>query len=134
MLYTNRGQFNNLNAFKDYELFENRMKSFTGKWDEKDITALRMARAGFYYIGPDRRVKCAFCFTTFEEWSDNSEEDPTVIHKKKVPRCKYIIKFDGKFLHKHIYEYYFVLWQNIINIYNKKTLHVYVYMFNIKNT
>ncbi|XP_060859652.1 death-associated inhibitor of apoptosis 1-like [Metopolophium dirhodum] len=71
----------------DLSIYENRLKTFAGEWILQFITPTQMAKAGFYYIGPQDRVRCMFCSLELDYWKHG--EDPVGEHKKRSPHCAF---------------------------------------------
>ncbi|ELT99768.1 hypothetical protein CAPTEDRAFT_49564, partial [Capitella teleta] len=66
----------------------NRMKTFETSWsDNFPVTATSLAKAGFYFIGPQDRVICAFCEGTIYNWI--SGDDPIQEHMRLFPSCSF---------------------------------------------
>uniref|UniRef100_A0A8D0CA55 RING-type E3 ubiquitin transferase n=1 Tax=Salvator merianae TaxID=96440 RepID=A0A8D0CA55_SALMN len=47
-----------------------------------------LAAAGFFFLGPDDRVKCFCCGGVLYDWL--AEDDPIAEHKKFFPTCRFI--------------------------------------------
>ena len=53
----------------DYKIESNRLASFKGNWSKGVcIQPIELAKAGFYYIGPKDRVRCAWCKNSLRNW------------------------------------------------------------------
>ena len=53
------------------------------------VTPEKLAKAGFFFVGPWDRVQCAFCYGKLEKWVLGDE--PAHEHKKHFgSRCKFI--------------------------------------------
>ncbi|XP_041360918.1 baculoviral IAP repeat-containing protein 2-like [Gigantopelta aegis] len=66
-------------------------QSFIG-WPGK-VSAVKLAIAGFRYLGPEDKVICDTCGLKLYNW-DGSEK-PTEVHKSNSPRCEFINKWFG---------------------------------------
>lgn len=67
------------------------LKTFNDcEWKLKFITPMQLAEAGFRYVGEPDRVICTHCSREFGHWKQG--DDPKVVHKKKSPRCPFIIQ------------------------------------------
>lgn len=53
-----------------------------------------LARAGFYYTGPDDRVKCFFCGNILGQWE--KDDDPWKEHAQWFPDCPFLVQCMGK--------------------------------------
>ena len=73
-----------------YKQRNERQNSFLGvSWSlELNATPERLVNAGFYYIGPHDRVKCAFCYRKPKRWQPH--ELPIVEHSKHFPECSFV--------------------------------------------
>lgn len=69
---------------EDFSLFKIRLESFHGSKHEQQVPAERLARAGFYLIGPSDRVRCFSCHKTVENWCTG---DRPVERHKEVSLC-----------------------------------------------
>ncbi|QWO71646.1 IAP3 [Orgyia pseudotsugata single capsid nuclopolyhedrovirus] len=61
-----------------------RVNTFT-RWPVSFLRPRRMAEAGFYYLGRDDEVRCAFCKIEMMRWAES--DDPAVEHKRWAPQC-----------------------------------------------
>jgi hypothetical protein len=50
-----------------------------------DISMIRLARAGFYYIGQSSETKCFSCGISYKDWT--SGDDPMTVHRRLSPSC-----------------------------------------------
>lgn len=48
-----------------------------------------LARAGFYYLGNEDVVKCAYCSGIIAQWEDH--DNPKTEHKKFFPNCPKVL-------------------------------------------
>ena len=62
-----------------------RLQTFTTWAECAPVDKHLVARAGFYYIGPGDRVRCAFCYNVLRMWEEG--DIPEREHKKYFPRC-----------------------------------------------
>lgn len=69
---------------EDFSLFESRLGSFRASKQVQQVPAERLARAGFYLIGPSDRVRCFSCHKTVENWYTG---DRPVERHKEVSLC-----------------------------------------------
>lgn len=73
-----------------YKQIEERRKSFIGvDWSSRLATTPdKLVKAGFYYIGPGDRVKCAFCYGVLKNWlpTDVAIDE----HVEKFPECTFV--------------------------------------------
>ncbi|XP_071981843.1 E3 ubiquitin-protein ligase XIAP [Engystomops pustulosus] len=70
-----------------------RLASFTNFPSTCPISAPALARAGFYYIGPEDRVECFSCKAIVEGWQHG--ETAIGKHRKINPNCKFINSFNS---------------------------------------
>ncbi|XP_034980047.1 baculoviral IAP repeat-containing protein 7 [Zootoca vivipara] len=82
------------NGFAQYSMrFEKRRLQTFQHWPESfPISPAALAAAGFFYIGPEDRVKCFCCGGVLFDWF--AEDDPKAEHKKFFPSCSFIQKKD----------------------------------------
>lgn len=73
---------------EDFSVFKIRLESFRGSKHMQHVPAERLARAGFYLIGPSDRVRCFSCHKTVENWCTGDR--PVERHKEVSPFCKFI--------------------------------------------
>ena len=68
-----------------------RLQSFVGYWDNNQaaVTAQACAAAGFYYIGPGDRVRCAFCINVLKLWDKG--DIPLDEHRSAFPDCPFMM-------------------------------------------
>ena len=52
------------------------------------VSAIALARVGFYYTGKCTECKCFSCGKVYKEWQDG--DDPYVIHQQISPNCPYM--------------------------------------------
>uniref|UniRef100_A0A803JT52 Uncharacterized protein n=1 Tax=Xenopus tropicalis TaxID=8364 RepID=A0A803JT52_XENTR len=52
-------------------------------------TPIKLAWAGFYYVGPKEKVRCFSCGGEMDEWW--SREDPLTEHHRRFPQCHFIL-------------------------------------------
>lgn len=69
---------------EDFSLIRSRLESFHGSSLVQQVPAERLARAGFYLIGPTDRVRCFSCHKTVENWCRG---DRPVERHKEVSLC-----------------------------------------------
>lgn len=66
----------------DFSLMNSRLDSFRGSNLAQQISAERLARAGFYFTGQADRVRCFSCRKTVENWCRG--DTPVERHKEVV--------------------------------------------------
>lgn len=76
-----------------FKEFEERLKSFKDVIWPTEIHAnpQNLSNAGFYYIGPIDRVKCAFCGGKLKKWLIN--DSPVEEHILHFPDCSFVKQF-----------------------------------------
>lgn len=72
---------------------EERLKTFE-KWPVTFLSAERLARNGFFYLGHGDEVRCAFCKVEMTRWSEN--DDPATEHQRWAPQCPFVRKLAGQ--------------------------------------
>ncbi|KAM4621656.1 E3 ubiquitin-protein ligase XIAP [Polymixia lowei] len=72
----------------DWSLMNSRLNSFRGSSLAQQVSAERLARAGFYFTGHADRVRCFSCRTTVENWCGG--DTPVERHKEVSPSCKFL--------------------------------------------
>ena len=78
------GQDSNLESdyFSDFSLMNSRLDSFRGSGLAQQVSAERLAQAGFYFTGEADRVRCFSCQQTVENW--HSGDRPVERHKEVI--------------------------------------------------
>ncbi|KAF7248595.1 Baculoviral IAP repeat-containing protein 7-B [Varanus komodoensis] len=67
---------------------ERRLQTFQ-RWPESAPVSPRdLAAAGFFFTGPDDRVKCFCCEGVLYDW--HAQDDPVAEHRKFFPTCPFI--------------------------------------------
>ena len=67
--------------------FKERLMSFSN-WPASDrVSPERLALSGFYYLGRNDEVRCAYCKVEIMKWQHG--DDPLNDHKKWAPQCKF---------------------------------------------
>lgn len=66
----------------DFSLFNSRLQSFRNSYLPQQVSAERLARAGFYFTGAADRVRCFSCKKTVENW--HTGDRPVERHKEVV--------------------------------------------------
>ena len=68
-----------------YKQLEERTKTFLGVGWSQELSAqpAKLAKAGFYYVGPADRVKCGYCGGKLKKWLP--EDSPIEEHVKHFP-------------------------------------------------
>lgn len=72
----------------DFSHLNSRLDSFHGSYLAQQVSAERLARAGFYFTGQADRVCCFSCHKTVENWC--SGDTPVERHKEASPACKFL--------------------------------------------
>ena len=67
---------------------EKRLKTFECWPDSAPVSPADLAAAGFYFLGPDDRVKCFCCGGVLYDWF--AEDDPMAEHGKFFPSCPFV--------------------------------------------
>uniref|UniRef100_A0A131XUQ0 Putative inhibitor of apoptosis protein 1 and 2 iap1 iap2 n=2 Tax=Ixodes ricinus TaxID=34613 RepID=A0A131XUQ0_IXORI len=65
-----------------------RLRTFA-RWPLDFLDPTELARAGFYYLQQDDRVRCAFCRGTIHNWERG--DDPLVEHGRHFPCCPFLL-------------------------------------------
>lgn len=76
-----------MNSDKMFSELE-RLRTFENNWTDIFVRAEIMAKTGFYYIGPEDRVKCYFCEVQICRWEVGDEE--ITEHLKWSPNCPFL--------------------------------------------
>lgn len=66
----------------DFSLMNSRLDSFRGSNLAQQVSAERLARAGFYFTGHADRVRCFSCQKTVENWCRG--DTPVERHKEVI--------------------------------------------------
>ncbi|XP_070769393.1 E3 ubiquitin-protein ligase XIAP [Enoplosus armatus] len=72
----------------DFSLMNSRLDSFRGSGLAQQVSAERLARAGFYFTGHADRVRCFSCQKTVENWCRG--DTPVERHKEVSPSCRFL--------------------------------------------
>ncbi|KAM9357281.1 E3 ubiquitin-protein ligase XIAP [Symphorus nematophorus] len=85
-----QGQDGNLETdhSDDFSLMNSRLDSFRGSSLAQQVSAERLARAGFYFTGHADRVRCFSCQRTVENWCRG--DTPVERHKEVSPSCRFL--------------------------------------------
>ncbi|XP_075054892.1 baculoviral IAP repeat-containing protein 2 [Mixophyes fleayi] len=81
-----------------------RLKTFLNWPTRIPVTPVKLAEAGFYYVGRNDDVKCFCCDGGLRCWE--SGDDPWVEHAKWFPRCDYLLQVRGQSFVQDIQEKY----------------------------
>jgi hypothetical protein len=73
-----------------YKDSDQRLASFRQRWTKITPTPEQLASAGFYYIGPDDRVRCFHCGGCLHNWEPT--DDPWHEHCQCFPGCPFGLK------------------------------------------
>ncbi|KPP70978.1 E3 ubiquitin-protein ligase XIAP-like [Scleropages formosus] len=74
--------------YSDWSGLETRLESFRHFPIVAQVSAERLARAGFYFTGEADRVRCFSCHQTVEGW--HRGDAPVDRHRHVSPTCKYL--------------------------------------------
>ncbi|KAK3601376.1 hypothetical protein CHS0354_037691 [Potamilus streckersoni] len=72
----------------DYQIMEQRIKSFTGWPLRLDQTPQQMAEAGFFYVGVQDYVRCFQCGGGLRNFEPG--DNPWIEHTRWYPQCAYV--------------------------------------------
>ncbi|XP_075999580.1 E3 ubiquitin-protein ligase XIAP [Genypterus blacodes] len=72
----------------DFSSMNSRLDSFYGSSLAQQVSAERLARAGFYFTGHADRVQCFSCHKTVDNWCRG--DTPVERHKEISPFCKFL--------------------------------------------
>lgn len=74
-----------------------RLRTFDENFSATFLNPLALAKAGFFYVGIDDQVQCAFCRGVVRDWEIN--DDPKEEHQRLFPTCAFILgKLDSKYI------------------------------------
>lgn len=87
---TTRNRRHSSPAPAKFKQLEERIKSYKDVVWPADfyVNSENLSSAGFYYIGPTDRVKCAFCGGKLKKWQIN--DSPLDEHIKHFPLCSFV--------------------------------------------
>lgn len=85
---THNGELESDNVAADWSVMKNRVNSFQRFPYSEDISAQRLARAGFYFTGEGDRVQCFSCSATVQNW--NRGDTPLERHQLASPDCRFL--------------------------------------------
>ncbi|KAM9413021.1 E3 ubiquitin-protein ligase XIAP-like [Salvelinus alpinus] len=72
----------------DWSMMDMRLDSFRGSLLAQQVSAERLARAGFYFTGQADKVRCFSCHKTVENWCGG--DAPAERHAEVSPTCKFL--------------------------------------------
>ncbi|CAN9514772.1 unnamed protein product [Ophioblennius macclurei] len=72
----------------DFSQTKNRLSSFRGSTVTQQVSAEKLAQAGFYFTGQADRVRCFSCRKTVENWFTG--DTPVERHKEVSPSCVFL--------------------------------------------
>jgi len=75
----------------DFDLLRHeaaRLTTFTNFPTNSPVTPAALAKAGFFYKGPNDRVQCAFCRGLLRNWVPGDE--PITEHRRHMPHCPFV--------------------------------------------
>lgn len=74
----------------DYTIRQNRLLSFRIKrWPHPYIKTTDLVDSGFYFLGVNDRVQCAYCDIVLEEWEE-ADNDVFLEHLRLSPKCHFL--------------------------------------------
>lgn len=85
---THNGELESDNVAADWSVMKNRVNSFQRFPYSEDISAQRLARAGFYFTGEGDSVRCFSCSATVQNWSRG--DTPLERHQQASPDCRFL--------------------------------------------
>uniref|UniRef100_A0A4W5MI24 RING-type E3 ubiquitin transferase n=1 Tax=Hucho hucho TaxID=62062 RepID=A0A4W5MI24_9TELE len=68
---------------------EERLRTFENWRRDTPVTAANLARAGFYFLGPEDKVQCFCCGGVLRYWVHG--DSPIVEHKRHFPTCSFVL-------------------------------------------
>ncbi|XP_010874146.1 baculoviral IAP repeat-containing protein 7 isoform X2 [Esox lucius] len=68
---------------------EERLRTFENWPRDAPVTAANLARAGFYFLGPQDKVQCFCCGGILRYWVHGDR--PIVEHKRHFPSCNFVL-------------------------------------------
>ncbi|XP_021444554.2 baculoviral IAP repeat-containing protein 7 isoform X1 [Oncorhynchus mykiss] len=68
---------------------EERIRTFENWRRDTPVTAGNLARAGFYFLGPEDKVQCFCCGGILRYWVHG--DSPIVEHKRHFPTCSFVL-------------------------------------------
>jgi hypothetical protein len=69
-----------------------RLKSFNQRSNTEKGFAIRLASAGFYFIGPGNKVRCFVCLREKDDWTE--QDEPCEVHRNLNSHCGFLTKED----------------------------------------
>jgi hypothetical protein len=69
-----------------------RLKSFNQRSNTEKGFAIRLASAGFYFVGPGNKVRCFVCLREKDDWMEQDES--WEVHRNLNSHCGYLTKED----------------------------------------
>lgn len=72
---------------------QNRLRTFAEWPTNAAVSAERIAKAGFYYTGPEQTVQCFACGVRISEW--NFEDQAMISHRLANPDCPFVLDPDS---------------------------------------
>ncbi|XP_066303441.1 baculoviral IAP repeat-containing protein 7-B-like [Branchiostoma lanceolatum] len=78
----------NTNCPRDLNEEQHRLHTFFNWPADCPVTAEDLAAAGFFYLGIQNKVECAFCGGVLHHWEE--DEDPRRKHESQFPQCPFI--------------------------------------------
>ena len=66
-----------------------RFRTFDSRFSASFLSPSVLAQNGFFYLGADDVVQCAFCKGVVKDWETN--DDPRLEHQRLFPSCAFIL-------------------------------------------
>lgn len=66
-----------------------RLRTFNEHFSATFLNPLALAKAGFFYVGVDDQVQCAFCRGMVKGWE--VDDDPVREHQRLFPPCPFVL-------------------------------------------
>ena len=90
--FFNQLQSGNFPSIEDSMKYEGlRLASYHKRPTKYRTSAIKLAKAGFYYAGKDDHVSCFKCGITIGEWEAMDPYiDPLSVHADRAPECSYL--------------------------------------------
>nr|SVE79974.1 EOG090X01XB [Daphnia magna] len=66
-----------------------RLRTFNEHFSATFLNPLALAKAGFFYVGVDDQVQCAFCRGVVKDWE--VDDDPVREHQRLFPSCPFVL-------------------------------------------
>lgn len=66
-----------------------RLRTYDETFTSTFMSPLLLAKAGFFYVGVDDQVQCAFCRGVVRDWERS--DDPKQEHQRLFPSCPFVL-------------------------------------------